>query len=107
MGIYTLWILSLTAVVGLSAFWIAVHRSRKLGVLWALIGIVPLGALSAVTIGLPVPFRGWERGWQWIDDVPFILFFYTFTAKGVPAVALVAVALVIGLSRRNDSAGDQ
>jgi len=101
---YNVWLFTLTGIVAVSALWVGLRHSRRWGVLWALFGMLPLAAISALTIGLPVPMRGWERGLDWVSATPFILLFYTFFQPWLFLVLVAVVVVIVKRGRRSSTA---
>jgi len=96
---FTIWIWCLAAIVGGCALWIGMRRSRMGGVVCALFGMWVALAVQAATIGIPVPFSGWEHGSRAVAAVPAVLLFYSVLYP-LPLLMLLAVALVVGIRGR-------
>jgi hypothetical protein len=70
-------------------------RAALTGAISALVGVFPLAAICALTIGIPVPFSGGQRGVQIALESPWVVLFYGIAAGGFPIVA--ALGAVCGV----------
>lgn len=68
------------------------------GALLGIPALFVLTALCALTVGIPVPFRGWDSGVEVAFKSPMVVIFYSVVSGFVPLFIAVGLGALTGLS---------
>ena len=72
-------------------------RAALWGAIVAVVGIFPLAAFCALTIGIPVPFAGLMRGVDWAIRSPRVVMFHGVFHGGFPALAVLGACCGVAI----------
>lgn len=71
-------------------------RATAVGALLGIPGLFVLAALCALTVGIPVPMRGWDRGPDVAAISPMVVIIYSLFFGGIPLIVAVFAGGLFG-----------
>ena len=80
------------------------RRAASQGAIVALAISIPVMAVCALTIGIPVPMGGWMRGPEWARRSAEVLFFLSLFWAGLPLLGAAALGAASGALAHNITA---